>query len=84
MGRKVGCIFRLGICFEVVMKTQTRTRGSNVRPTVVQNAAISSSLKDDTIFAMELIQQKSLLLGLNTMSLDDINNEIKQARSAEE
>jgi len=63
------------------MKTLTRTRDSNVRPTV-RNAAISSSLKNDALFAMELIQQKSLLLGLDTMSLDDINNEIKQARYA--
>jgi hypothetical protein len=66
------------------MKTLTRARGSNVRPTVVRKAAICSSLKDDALFAMELIQQKSLLLGLDTMSLDDINNEIKQARYAKQ
>ena len=63
------------------MKTLTRTRDSNVRPTM-RNAVISSSLKNDALFAMELIQQKSLLLGLDSMSLDDINNEIKQARYA--
>ena len=62
------------------MKTLTRTRCNNVCPTVVLNTAIGSSPKNEAIFAMELIQQKSLLLGLDTMSLDEINDEIKKAR----
>ena len=60
------------------METLIRTRQRNVH----RNATIGSSLKDDAILALELIQQKSRLLGLDTMTLNDINNEIKQARYA--
>jgi hypothetical protein len=61
------------------MEAPTKTR-RNVRSTIVQNMATGSSLKDNTLFAMELIQQKSLLLGLDTMTLSEINDEIKKAR----
>jgi len=62
------------------METLTRPRHGNMYQTIAQNMAIGNGLKDKAIFAMELIQQKSLLLGLDTMGLDEINDEIKKAR----
>ena len=62
------------------METLTKPRRGTLRPTIAQSVAVSSNLKNTAIFAMGLIQQKSLLLGLDTMSLDEINDEIKQAR----
>ena len=60
------------------METLTKSRRSNVRQTIAQNTVIGNSLKDNAIFAMGLIQQQSLLLGLDTMSLDEINDEIRK------
>jgi len=62
------------------MDTLTKPRRSIVRPATAQYTTTGNSLKSNALFAMELIQKKSLLLGLNTMSLDEINDEIKKAR----
>ena len=61
------------------METLVKPRAGNVRTAKTRNTA-NNSIKNDALFALELIQQKSILLGLDSMSLDAINDEIKNAR----
>ena len=64
------------------MSTLIRIRQNNTRSTVVRSVTVDSNLKDNAVLAMELIQQKSRSLGLDTMSLNEINDEIRHARHA--